>query len=211
MYRPKHFDQVDWQRALNLMEEASFAQLITVNAQQELQVSYLPVLYDGDAQAFIFHLAKGNEHCELLLNGSSTLIFNGPHGYISPSWSEDIMVPTWNYTTVHVRGQAQELIQESDKLELMHKMVDFYESAQAQPWQVSDLSAAQQKGMFKAIRCFKMPVDHWEAKYKLSQNRSQRAVEELANTLLQFAKHADAGANESALANLMLAELPVKP
>ncbi len=214
MYIPKHFQQSDWQSALDLAKQASFAQLITVDQQKALQVSYLPVLFDSQAQVFIFHLARGNDHCDLLLNETSTVIFNGPHSYISPTWAEGIIVPTWNYTTVHIQGRAQEVTEASGKLELMSKMVDFYESAspgsepEQEPWRVSDLTAAQQKGMFKAIRCFTLSVDHWEAKFKLSQNRSLEAVEQLANQLHDIASNTAPAVNEVALAKLMLSEYP---
>lgn len=204
MYIPKHFEQSDWQSALGLIEQASFAQLITVDAQNSLQVSYLPVLYDAATEAFIFHLAKANPHSDLLETADSTIIFNGPHGYISPTWSEDIIVPTWNYTTVHIQGRVQEVVSHNDKLSLMTTMVDFYESVSTEPWQISELTPVQEKGMFKAIRCFRLSVDSWQAKYKLSQNRSSEAVEQLSAKLLDIAKSSEAGENDKALANLML-------
>lgn len=204
MYLPKHFEQENWEQALALIEKASFAQLMTIDDNQQLQISYLPVLYDNTQQQFIFHLSGQNAHCDLVNQRVSHIIFNGPHGYISPNWADDILVPTWNYTTVHISGKAQEVIDQDDKLALMAQMVDFYESAMSKPWSIDELNDKQCKGMFNAIRCYTLKVDSWQAKYKLSQNRSQGAVEQLAEKLQKIAKSMPQGDNELALAQLML-------
>lgn len=206
MYLPKHFEQNNWQQALELIETASFAQLISIDSDQQLQISYLPVLFDKSQQHFIFHLSGQNEHCDLLSSTVSQIIFNGPHSYISPNWADDILVPTWNYTAVHISGKAVEIIDQDAKFELMSQMVGFYESTMSKPWSIDALTDKQRKGMFNAIRCYTLKVDSWQAKYKLSQNRSELAVQQLAEKLQTMATLMPQGENEKALAQLMLAQ-----
>ncbi len=206
MYLPEHFEQEQWSKVLNVIKRYSFAQLITVDDQQQLEISHIPILYDQQSEQFIFHLAAPNPHCDKVLENPSQLIFNGPHHYISPTWADDIVVPTWNYATVHVKGSASEVITEIDKIALMTKMVDVYESANPNPWSVSDLSDKQKTGMLRGIRCFQFSVDSWQGKFKLSQNRTKKAVEQLSSKLLELNETSAEVSNQMAIAKLMMKE-----
>ncbi len=206
MYLPQHFEQKQWSKALSIINQYSFAQLITVDDHQQLEISHIPILYDRDSEQFIFHLAAPNPHCDKVLAGPSQLIFNGPHHYISPIWADDIVVPTWNYATVHVKGSASEVTTEIDKIALMTKMVDVYESANPNPWSVSDLSVKQKTGMLRGIRCFQLSIDSWQGKFKLSQNRSVSAIEQLSDKLQALNETAPELSNQMAVAKLMMQE-----
>ncbi|MEH6443122.1 MAG: FMN-binding negative transcriptional regulator [Oceanospirillaceae bacterium] len=172
MYIPAHFKQDDWAGATQLMAEYSFAQLITVTGEAGLEISHIPVLYDETQHQLVFHLAAANDHNQALIEHPVTVVFNGPHGYISPNWADKLLVPTWNYSAVHIKGQVSEVVEPAEKLAAMAHMADFYESRLTPAWSLSELNDQQQQGMLKAIRCYSLQIDSWEAKHKLSQDKT---------------------------------------
>ncbi len=184
MYIPEHFQEKDWQRALDIMSRHSFAQLISVQADCALHISHIPVLYDADNHQLIFHLAAANPHNNCLQDCASTLIFNGPHGYISPNWADQLQVPTWNYAAVHIKGEIVEETEAAVKTATMAKLVNFYEQPLEPAWEMSQLNEKLSKGLLSAIRCYRMDIDHWQAKIKLSQNRSPMAIKQVTENLL---------------------------
>src|ERR1035438_3982915 len=72
---------------------------------------HLPVFVSkaGDQLVIRGHVAKANPHWRHLEQNSNSLtIFHGPHAYVSASnYTTRENVPTWNYGTVHVYGNAR--------------------------------------------------------------------------------------------------------
>ena len=65
--------------------------------------------WEGDR--LVGHLARANAHWRRIVDGSPALaIVTGPDTYVSPSWyatkaEHGKVVPTWNYSVVHLRGR----------------------------------------------------------------------------------------------------------
>ncbi|EPJ45738.1 MAG: hypothetical protein OFPI_35990 [Osedax symbiont Rs2] len=201
MYIPEHFAQHDWRLAKQLMRDYSFAQLITVALDRAPCINHIPILYDESEHCLYFHLAAANPDADGLFNSKITAVFSGPQGYISPNWADQLIVPTWNYTALHVQGQVSEVVGGEQKLSVMAQMVDYYEQVLQPSWGLDQLSKVQTEQMLAAIRCFKMPLEQWFAKEKLSQNRSAQATRQIAQNLrVQNYPYQD----NLALADLML-------
>jgi transcriptional regulator len=183
MYIPEHFKQDQWDSAKQLITQYSFAQIVTVQADSTLCISHVPVLYDEQSHQLLFHFAAPNEHNQELVSLKSTVVFSGPHGYISPNWAEQLLVPTWNYASVQITGCTTEVTEATQKFEFMGLMSNFYEQPLAEKWSISQLNDKQRKGMLNAIRCYHMSIDDWQAKLKLSQNRSKQAIEQVIENL----------------------------
>ena len=99
------------------------------------------------------------------------MIFNGPHGYVSPAWYADARsVPTWNYAVVHVTGQAA-LLDEAGLRILLAEQIAAHERAFERPWRFESLSADFVDGLLGAIVGFEIAIDRLETNLKLSQNR----------------------------------------
>ncbi|MCJ8339568.1 MAG: FMN-binding negative transcriptional regulator [Pseudomonadales bacterium] len=203
MYMPKHFSQQNWQRAQQLINTYSFTTLITVQRDAQLSISHIPMLYDESEHCLLFHLAAANPHANELLGANATAIFSGPQGYISPNWADQLLVPTWNYSAVHISGKVIEVSAAKKKIAAMAQMADFYEQPLSPGWDIAQLSAVQTNSMIAAIRCFKMSIGQWHGKFKLSQNRSPEAVKQVAQSLIQ---HNYPNQHNLALAELMLTE-----
>src|SRR5262245_18366969 len=114
MYRPDHFRVENLSQIHALMRARPFAVLVS-GAAAALGATLLPtVLREARPFAIIeCHLARANPHCKDLVVGNEALmIFQGPEGYIMPSWypskvQHGKVVPTWNYSVVHAYGRPE--------------------------------------------------------------------------------------------------------
>ncbi len=169
MYQPKSFIESDQNKLYSLIENYPFATLVA-KKDAEIEISHLPLLLDRENGQLLGHIAKANPFLEYILAAQQvTVIFHGPHGYISPSWYHDPTdnVPTWNYAVVHIEGKLvatteSELVLLLDQLYLQHD-----ENDTPINWQNPKISAK-----LNGIAGFKIEIEKITGKYKLSQNRS---------------------------------------
>ena len=96
--------------------------------------------------------------------------FQGPHGYISPSWyrPEKDNVPTWNYAVTHVTGEFEIISEARLAYSLMSRMVSFFESKYETNWQLPENEKAVED-LMKGIVVFKIVNLKFESKFKLGQ------------------------------------------
>lgn len=186
MYSPNYYREERQALIHQLIRDCSFATILT-NNKTDL-ISHLPVILsmndDGELE-LISHFARANPHWkELKEAGVVKVIFNGPHGYISPSWYRPASdnVPTWNYAVAHAVGKF-ELIEEPTKVfNEMNKLVDHFEMVNETGWKLpSDETSI--KELMKSIVVFKVINVKLEAKFKLSQKQDSRDRENVIKEL----------------------------
>lgn len=171
MYLPPYFEVDDRAWVVDLIERHPFGLLVTGDDEYP-RVSHLPfVCRDvGDRLQIIGHVARGNPHVQSILTGArATIVFQGPHAYISASWYEEPYetVPTWNYTAVHIVGSLREFDAWHAVTLLSAKM----EAAGA--WDPQRLSPEYRAKQLRGIVAFELFAERVYAKAKLSQNRTQ--------------------------------------
>jgi transcriptional regulator len=105
MYNPPRFQSKDKNEVFNLMFHYPFATLISQTDSGPM-VSHLPLtpIWSGNDIELVGHLATANPHSKLLDQSKVTVVFNGPHTYITPVWYAENDVPTWNYIVAHATG-----------------------------------------------------------------------------------------------------------
>ena len=137
----------------------------------------------GDHLIIRGHVAKANSHWRYLEQQPQCLtIFHGPHAYVSPAnYTTREVVPTWNYGTVHVYGNARTFSAPEELLTVLHELIPMFEPAYADQW--ASLSAAYRERMLSHIVGFEIAVTKIEAKFKLSQNRSQQEQQNIIASL----------------------------
>lgn len=197
LYTPEPFRQQAPDAALALLRAAPFATLITSSAAAEPYVTHLPLLLLRDG-VLTGHMARANPHWQAFAAGHTMAIFQGPHGYISPQGYEtpEQHVPTWNYAVVHVHGQPQLIDSPAEKLALVDATSAAFEQG-PEPWR-RQLSGPRLDAMLREIVGFELPLTRVEAKFKMSQNRTDADRAKVVRTLLA------SGAPEAhALANWM--------
>jgi transcriptional regulator len=152
------------------------ADLITPS-KDGLVATFLPLLYDAERHALLGHVARNNDHWRVAGGTAESLvILRGPDHYISPSWyptkrEHGRVVPTWNYTTLHVYGG----LVAHDDVEwlrgLVTRLTERHESSRRDRWHVTDAPERYIAGQLRAIVGLELAITRVEAKAKLSQNR----------------------------------------
>ncbi|MFY0612969.1 MAG: FMN-binding negative transcriptional regulator [Hyphomicrobiaceae bacterium] len=179
MYCPPAFKVEETDEILDHIDRSGLAMLISNGADGPL-VSHVPMVLDRSRGAhgmLAGHLAKANGHWQA---GNADLpalaVFPGPDAYITPSWypskqEHGRVVPTWNYTVVHVRGPVR-FIEDADWLRNnVSQLTDKHEGRRAEPWAVSDAPDRFIDMQLKAIVGFELEIASLEGKRKVSQNR----------------------------------------
>ncbi|VTR97348.1 FMN-binding negative transcriptional regulator [Tuwongella immobilis] len=185
MYVPKSFQQSDPAILAELIQREPFGLLLHV-ADGAPFGSHVPFLFDADDGphgTLIGHLARANPQANLSPNAPVTVIFSGPHAYISPRWyAEPETVPTWNFLAVHAQGTWQPITDRNESLAVLSRLTNHFESSADHPWTFDPTSPLAEK-LVQAIVSFRIPVTSMQGKWKLSQNqphlRWQRVVTEL--------------------------------
>ena len=99
-------------------------------------------------------------------------------------------MPTWNYIAVHCHGSI-ELDNTTSALEnALELMLDKFESADGRR-SVDALSPDQRARALAAIQSFCIKIDRVEAKFKLSQNKSQQDRSNVITQLRRSGSNAD--------------------
>lgn len=185
MYLPKHFS-VDPDQARQLISEYPFATLIAIADDHSPFVNHLPLILQRDS--LLGHMAKNNPQWRhFQKNPNVTVLFHGPHTYITPKWyTSGRDVPTWNYAVVHVRGQVK-LIEDAPGITEILKTLTFkFESDTPKQWDFSlpkDLESPI--ALSSAIVGFEIQIVELQAKFKLSQNRPPQDLSGIKDGLAQ--------------------------
>lgn len=175
LYTPSHFAAVDRAAIARLMHDHPFATLITPALPEPL-VSHVPLLFIPGSEPhgmLVGHVARANPHWQHAAHGESIALFHGPHAYVSPAWYEHPakMVPTWNYAAVHAHGVLELIDEPEDKRHVLDALAHRFEHSRPAPWYF-DMPPRERDAMVGAIVAFRMRIRRLDAKFKLSQNRS---------------------------------------
>lgn len=188
MYTPKHFQQAENKILIETMRANSFATVISVY-ENEPFISHLPLLIESQADKLLIigHMARPNPQWKHFLSGSEiTVVFSGPHTYITPSWyvNPKNEVPTWNYAVVHARG-IPKVIEGYDEIhQILDKTVQEFEQMETVPWSFQ-LSENLKRNLVQGVVGFEIQVTRLEGKFKMSQNRSEKDRQGVLNGLSQ--------------------------
>jgi transcriptional regulator len=180
LYVPEHFREtrIDVLRAF--IERYSLGTLVAVTSEgitaNHIPMQLLPAA--GGPALLRGHIARANPLWRQLQTGAAVLaIFTGPDHYVSPSWypskrEHGKVVPTWNYATVHVKGNIRFIEDPGWLRTLVESLTDEHERGSVDRWRVTDAPADFLEGMVRAIVGFEIQVSVIEGKFKGSQNRS---------------------------------------
>ncbi|HWU42931.1 MAG TPA: FMN-binding negative transcriptional regulator, partial [Bdellovibrio sp.] len=140
MYLPKHFSAEEWKKISDLIQQNSFATVLSFPENEKPFINHLPIIFDRDLQnenILIGHMAKRNpQWLHFKKNPECTLIFHGPHTYITPRWYKSGRdVPTWNYAVVHLHGKIELLEKFEEQIDVLKKLSEYFEGNGPNLWQ----------------------------------------------------------------------------
>jgi transcriptional regulator len=179
MYTPKHFSLDEWRQISEIIRQNSFATVLSFPENENPYINHIPIIFEtesGPQSTLIGHMAKRNpQWIHFKNNPDCTLIFHGPHAYITPLWYKSGRdVPTWNYAAVHFLGKIEILDGFRDQIEILKKLTRFFEGEKPGAWEFElpdDLM--DEAALTSAIVSFRFRIEKIEAKIKLSQNRNE--------------------------------------
>jgi len=168
MYIPKSFKVSDKDEICAFIEANAFGQLIS-HVDGRPFSTHMPFLLSEDKTKITGHLALQNpQHVDI--DGKETLItLEGTHGYISPSWYNNVGVPTWNYQAVHIYGDCRVFRGAKELQSLVDRLTNKYEAAYTAPWKPE-----YNPLLLDAIVGIEIYINEIQCQYKLSQNRSDQ-------------------------------------
>ncbi len=158
----------------------AFGTLLT-HAEDGFAVTHLP--FELDAQptpngTLIGHIARSNPQWRGIADDGvpALAIFQGPHGYVSPSWypgkrDDPRQVPTWDYVAVHAHGTLRTFDEPAKLLDLLTRLTERNERGRAQPWHVTDAPDDYVREQMRYIIGLELQIEKLQGRYKLSQNR----------------------------------------
>jgi transcriptional regulator len=151
-----------------------WATLVTATSSG-LAASHYPVLLDEKAAdlTLLTHLGKPDEAVLEIDQGEVLVIVQGHHGYVSPSWysPQERKVPTWNFTVAHLHGTPR-VLGEEENLAVLTRLVEHFERHVPDP---AYLERAYAIPIAKGTVGLRIPIDRFELKRKLSQNRDEES------------------------------------
>ncbi|MDA0237868.1 MAG: FMN-binding negative transcriptional regulator [Proteobacteria bacterium] len=202
MYRPPHFQSNNHERSIQLIADNPLATVITSSADH-LEISLTPVLMNNAQSHLEGHFAlQNNIWRHFSKKNITSFLFQGPHGYISPSWyTTSPHLPTWNYAVVEIRTNVTLIEDKEEVMPLLHRLTNHFDPNFSQ--------FAASKDYFELINnavsgvvCFRAKILEVKAKFKLSQNKHRSEINALVTTL----RSTESDGN-NALADLMQQQL----
>lgn len=183
MYIPTINQVTDLDEIIEFIQKFSFGTIIS-SVQGRQVATHLPFvsLLKDNKVILRAHFAKANEHWKYLSVQENLLIFQEPHAYISPKhYEKEQNVPTWNYITIHLYGKARIVDTLEETQAILEESINFFEKEYTAQWE--GLSETYKTNMMQGIVAFEIVVSEIQAKKKISQNRSEKEQEQIAQAL----------------------------
>lgn len=166
-----------------LIRENPWATIVS-NTSTGIVASHYPVVLEegSDQISIVSHVGRPDEQLHELGRHEVLVIIQGPHGYISPSWYEnDELVPTWNHVTAHLYG-TPEILSDSENFEVLDQLVDHFEKHMPDPVTIM-LDENSSRRIAKGTVGVRLRVTRFDARLKLSQNKSAEVLERIIAAL----------------------------
>ena len=175
-------DDVETVRAL--VRENPWGTLISFVPGKGLVASHYPLLLEEDADdpdsiVLVSHVGRPDERLHELGSHELMVIVYGPQGYVSPSWYHTSpAVPTWNFAVAHLHG-TPEILSDEENLQVLDRLVAHFESPLPEPFLMRDTleNAAYAERIVHGTVGFRLRVDRFEAKEKMSQDKPAEVVD----------------------------------
>lgn len=146
-----------------------------------LVASHYAVVLDEarDDLTIVGHVGRPDDLIHGMGSRELLVVFQGPHGYVSPAWYGDVpAVPTWNYTAVHLAG-VPEILSTEENLVVLDRLVERFESRMPEPklmWERPNDPAYVERLAAGTVG-FRLTPTRVVAKRKLSQNKPAETIE----------------------------------
>lgn len=183
MRHTPHYLLEDDDEVRRLIRENPWATMVSHTAGG-LVASHYPFLLDEDADGIVLlsHVGRPDELLHELGEHELLVIVQGPHGYISPAWyAGGDIVPTWNHVTAHLYG-IPEILDAEENYRVLEHLVDHFEQRMPHPISL-DLDERSSRRIAIGTVGLRMRVTRYDARLKLSQNKTPEVRERIVDAL----------------------------
>ncbi len=144
MYVPDKHQPPDKKTLLECLHHYPLATITRLNGNS-LEADHLPLILNQEGTKLQGHCSKDNPLSDTNDDTEALVIFHGPNHYISPSWyaskeSDNNVVPTWNYVTVHITGKLSVINDPHWLLNHLAQLTAKGESGVGASWKMTDAS-----------------------------------------------------------------------
>ena len=178
-------DDVDAIRAL--VRENPWASIVSFVPGKGLVASHYPILLDEDADGIVLlsHVGRPDERLHELGGHEAMVMIYGPQGYVSPGWyGVPYGVPTWNFAVAHLYG-TPEILTDEENLRVLDRLVSHFENVLPEPYLMHRTleNTAYAERIVHGTVGFRMRVERFEAKDKMSQDKPAEVVDRVITAL----------------------------
>jgi transcriptional regulator len=183
MYVPDYY-RVDESVARELVFRHPLALLVSNGKDGMPWATHLPAIFPPETRALldegaplvgkvmVGHLNRQNPHWDALqAGGHARLIFQGPNTYVSPTvYQVTPAAPTWNFTSVHLRGKLRPIDEREQLLQIVRWTVATFEKEFGTHWDMSE-SIPYFERIVSGVGAFAFEIEAFDAMFKLSQEQ----------------------------------------
>ena len=189
MYNLPYFKEKNQQVVLDFIHKHPFAFIAGCDEANKPVATQIPVFIE-ERQGKLYmtgHMMRNNDHHKAFEKNASVLcVFTGHHAYVSASWySDPHQASTWNYMSVHVKGQLHFLDEQGLVNVLKRTSLHFEKGNSTSPTTFDNLPADYTSRLMKAIIAFEVEVESIENVFKLSQNRDKESYQNIIKELAE--------------------------
>lgn len=203
MYSLPYYKDKDPERVRAFIDQNPFAFISGCDQKNQPVATQIPVfLEEEDGKMFLRgHIMKNLDHHLAFAHNSNVLVvFSGPFCYVSATWYSNPNIPsTWNYMSVHARGQIR-IGNDQDLDSILQQTSLYFEQNNSDsPTVYQNLPAEMREKLKKMIVAFEIEVQDMNHVFKLSQDRDQASYRNIIEELSKRDSHAKRIAEEMAL------------
>ena len=161
--------------------------LVICGAADSFQATPLPLLVEyatSGEWVLIGHFARANPQvAQLQKDPRALIVFQGPHGYISPSWMRDrTQAPTWNLMMVQCHVEINFEPGLAHAIEAVDLLSAVMESGRPDAWSPDEMGERHSR-LAQGVIAFRATVTEINAKFKLGQNERIDVLEDILKGL----------------------------
>lgn len=165
-----------------LIQQHPWATFVSPTADGLIASHYPVMLDDGEELAIVSHFGRPDDELHELGQHEVLVIVQGPHEYVSSSWyAPGDVVPTWNHLTAHLWG-TPEVLGEEENYRMLSRLTDRFEHGRPGGRSL-DQDEAGTRRTAKGTVGLRMRVDRFDARAKLSQNKTPEVADRIITEL----------------------------
>jgi len=187
MYNLPYYKEKDQKVILDFIHQHPFAFIAGCDESGKPVATQIPVfIEEREGKLFMTgHMMRQTDHHKAFENNPFVLcVFTGSHTYVSASWYADPhQASTWNYMSVHVKGQLK-FLNLQGLIDVLKKTTLHFENYNKNsPTTFDNLSEEYTSRLMKAIIAFEIEVESIENVFKLSQDRDKESYQNIIEKL----------------------------